>query len=719
MLEETVDGVPVFGAEAPGPFRAGLVFGVGRRDETFVRGGLTHLVEHLVMRRVGRTALRVNASVDLTTTEFTAAGSPEAVVDHLRRVCHALGDLPLQQLAVEADVLRAEDGNVAPPAVAALLGEVYGGTGAGLAAFTDPAPGALTAEDVVDWCHRHFVSGNAALWASGPPPAGLTLPLPPGRPPTRPPQRVRPLETPALATLPGDGHVVLGASLPPLPGLVATLGVLRDRVEDELRHRRGLSYSVEADRLPVDRELRFAWVAADVRDGQEGTAAPVLWRCLRRLAEDGPTADELAHQRDLVDAYLADPESAVDEVRAAAVAAVTATPRVASEELRAAVGSARPEQVAAVAKAFLDRALLGVPDPGTVTVPGLRPLPPPPADPVAGRVFRRRRRSGVPRGARLVVGDTGAGLRLPDGPVTVRWEDAIGLVQTAPGELQLVGDGGQVVPLVADDWREGHEALALVRAALPAALQVRADGAQHHRRSVLLLHCPPHRAREALAYEGPGGPAVVGPGWTALAPAGDPAVAAVGLSAYVGRHGAVLVLSQTHADLEYVLFRHGEERDRHVWGGPQGDARLLADATGLPEAVSATLLAADAPRDELLGRVVDVLGLPPEVPRLLAGQPVPAAEPLEPGRFGDGLRAALRGDFDRPGSVLARYRAWERRRAPSYRLYSAVWVVGLGGLTWRLVQEAETLASGRAVLAGVTASLGLTSLWYGVTPGRE
>jgi hypothetical protein len=719
VLEENVDGVPVFGTEAPGPFRAGLMFGVGRRDETFARGGLTHLVEHLVMRRVGRTALRVNASVDLRTTEFTAAGSPETVADHLRQVCHALGDLPLEWLTVEADVLRTEDGNVARPAVAALLGEVYGGTGAGLAAFGEPAVGALTADDVLDWSRRYFVSGNAALWASGPLPDGLSLPLLPGGVPARLPQRVRPLETPALVSLAVDGHVALGASLLPLPGLAAALGVLRDRVEDELRHRRGLSYAVEADRLPLDSKVRFASVTADVRPGHEGPAAALLWRCVQRLADDGPTAEELDHQRALVDAYLADPESALDEVQAAAVATVTATPRVTCGELRAGVGSARPSEVRSVAAALRDRALLGVPDGEAVDVPGLRPIPTTCADSVDGRVFRRRRRSDAPRGARLVIGDAGTSLRLPDGPVTVRWEDAIGLLETGRGELQLVGVDGQVVPLTAADWKDGDEALGVVRGTLPSALQVRADGGPGHERSVLLLHCPPYRAREALAYEGPGGPAVVGARWTALAPDGDPDVAAAGLSAYVGRHGAVLLLREDHADLEYVLFRNGQERDRHVWGGAQGDPRLLAETTGLREAETAALLAADPPPDGILSRIVDGWGLPPEVPRLLAGQHVPEAEHLDRGRFRDALRASLRGDFDRPDGLLARYRSWERRRTPSYRVYSAVWVVGLGALTWWLVRDAEGLVSGRGALAGATAALGLTSLWYGVTPGRE
>src|SRR4051812_50093311 len=87
------------------------------------------------MRALGRTTLECNASVDLTTTEFIASGPAEQVVGFLRSVCRALADLPTDTLAVEADVLRAEGGNAAPPAVGPLLGGLHGLRGGG------PAPG--------------------------------------------------------------------------------------------------------------------------------------------------------------------------------------------------------------------------------------------------------------------------------------------------------------------------------------------------------------------------------------------------------------------------------------------------------------------------------------------------------------------------------------------------------------------------------------------------
>ncbi|HJX43700.1 MAG TPA: hypothetical protein VJ352_08480, partial [Geodermatophilus sp.] len=252
MRQFEIDGVPVFLADGPPPLTAGLVFGVGRRDETFVRGGVTHLVEHLVMRAVGRTTLDANASVDLTATEFTASGPAEGVVAFLAAVCAAIGDLPVEQLAVEADVLRAEGGTVVPPPVALLLGELFGTAGAGLASVSDPALRSLTAEDVAAWCRRWFHRGNAALWLSGPVPEGLRLPLPDGPTPVRQPQHRLPLHTPAWGEAPLEGVVALGAELRSCPGLDTTMDILRTRVEEELRHRRGLAYAVEAGVVGIE-----------------------------------------------------------------------------------------------------------------------------------------------------------------------------------------------------------------------------------------------------------------------------------------------------------------------------------------------------------------------------------------------------------------------------------------------------------------------------------
>ena len=88
-----VDGVPVLVAKTSGPLRAGLMFRVGRADETLATGGITHLVEHLALHRHGVTDYHYNGMTGVTTTNFITQGTPEAVVAFLNGVCAGLRDL--------------------------------------------------------------------------------------------------------------------------------------------------------------------------------------------------------------------------------------------------------------------------------------------------------------------------------------------------------------------------------------------------------------------------------------------------------------------------------------------------------------------------------------------------------------------------------------------------------------------------------------------------
>ena len=702
MQRDLVDGVPVFWTPGPAPFTAGLVFGVGRRDESFLQGGLTHLVEHLAMSTVGRTPLDCNASVELTTTEFTATGRPERVVKFLRGVCEALRDLPVHRLTIEADVLRTENGAVVSPAVGALLAERYGGRGAGLAGYREPAMNALTGQDVQQWATTRFVRGAAALWLSGPPPEGLSLPLPDGSAPPRPAQPVRALATPALVEHPLDGAVAVGAEVGRLPGLHATCRILSDRVEDDLRHRRGISYTVSPEHLVIERDRRFVAVNADCREGQEALAARALWHGLVRMAEQGPTEAELEHDREGLVEYLSDPRAAIGEVQAAAVAQVTGVPHRTGDELLAEAQSLTAQQVRDVAQAFRADALLAVPVDIDVSLPELTAVPRWSSEAVSGRVFRRRPlRSGAPRGARLIVGDEGVSVDLGDGELlTVRYAQALALLEVGPEEWTLVGDDGITVPLAPADWRDGKHALDLVRAAVPAELLAASDDVRTDVRRVLALHAPPHAVGEALWPSRSDAWLLQDESWTLVVREQDEIEAyssAAGISAALGRRCAVLLLEQSHEELTVVVLHRGKERDRHVWTGQDHDPTVLARVLDTDPDAVADLLAHSGPPSEVLAALTRTLGVPEQVAQVLAGVPVSQVPGFvhEPARgVRESMAAAVRGDYDPPGSsrLVHRLTRWERQRPPAYRAVNAV------------------AAAGQAVMAAVVAS-GIDGDW--------
>ena len=74
------DGLRARRRTIQGPLQAGLVFGVGRADESMLVAGITHVVEHLAFQRLGHLTYFHNGTVDSVCTRFFVAGDPEDVV---------------------------------------------------------------------------------------------------------------------------------------------------------------------------------------------------------------------------------------------------------------------------------------------------------------------------------------------------------------------------------------------------------------------------------------------------------------------------------------------------------------------------------------------------------------------------------------------------------------------------------------------------------------
>jgi hypothetical protein len=376
-----------------------------------------------------------------------------------------------------------------------------------------------------------------------------------------------------------------------------------------------------------------------------------------------------------------------------------------------------------VAAAVRDAAVLLVSGETELQVPDLAKLPDWSTEVVEGRTFARKRLRGVPKDARLTVGDDGASLALGgERRITVRWREVVGLVRQAPGEWSLVGRDGFSLPLSEDDWRDGAEAVALVRAAVPPELQVVDDDA--HDEGLLLLRAPAHRVAEAVALGTFGATLVSNGEWTAVLADGELPAEAVAdeLSAVVGRSTTGLVIRRTHADLEYVLLRGATVVDHHRWNVAPGDPVLLAHATSRPEAHTSYLLGVTGTPDEVVGHAVAALGLPAEVPALLEGAPVEAGERVEARGIVGGFRASVRGDFEPPpgsGHALDRYRQLSRSRPAWFRLANAAAVVVYGLYLWGLVALREYLPDWRFYLfVGLGVLAFLNSVWD-IRPPRQ
>jgi hypothetical protein len=540
----------------------------------------------------------------------------------------------------------------------------------------------------------------------------------------------RALALPALVEATADGLVALGTETAHGTGVPAACRVLRDRLEDDLRHRRGLSYSVDTDHLPLGEDRQLAVVIADCRNGDEAVVARALWQALGRLAEDGPTPAELHLERERIEEHLQDPHAPAGEAQAAAVALVTGTGYRTSAQLRDEADALTADQVQQAARAVRDAALVAVPEGVDPGLPALTPVSPWSAVMLTGREFRPRFRSPAPRGARLVVGEHGASLWLQQGErLTVRWDEVIGLLETGDREWTVAGVDGTTVPLAAADWRDGDEAVALMQAAVPVHLRVTVDDLRSPGSRALLLAAPPHTATEALWTSGRSAQVLQTDRWSLVVPDGELPQAyesAAALSAAAGRKHPVLLLEQVHDELSLSVWSRGSQRDAHRWGAGDGEPVVLAGLLDADVDELGALLADPGRPAEVLEAMTRVLGTPPELAQVLAGartDEIPGLEQHAARGVRESALAAARGDFDPPNSTALHHRItrWERHRPPAYRAVNGVAAVGQAVGAAALATRADgDLTSWSAILAGVLALGAAGSLWSTrpPSPGR-
>lgn len=459
----------MFWVDGPAPLAAVLMFRVGFRDEPFPLRGITHLVEHLAMSRLGRRHHEHNASVSVATTAFEASGSAEAVAAFLADVCGALHDLPTDRLETERKVLavEAEDG-LGILELHLLLR--YGLRGPGLAGAVPPAPDGLDAAAVRDWAGRHFLRSTAVLALTGPPPAGLRLPLPDGPAPDRPPVAPIDLGGPVWTEHPGDRGIALSMAIPTTEAASAGARIARQRLTDELRHRLGLVYDVDLDLAgSATADDGLLSLVADPPARAAARAAAVIDSVLRDLGRHGPTPAELADDLAEGRAVDEDPRSAIGKAAAAAGEHLHRRREWDPDTARAERESVTAADVRAVFAGYPATAILAVPQGVVPDVPGYGPYPEHLDPPVAGQVFKRQVFGPVPRGSRLVVGEDGVSLVGRDGSATVRWDDVVGY-GTGDAEVRtLYGGNGCVIDLHPLFFKDGERAVQLVEARIPAA----------------------------------------------------------------------------------------------------------------------------------------------------------------------------------------------------------------------------------------------------------
>jgi hypothetical protein len=466
-----VDGVPVFWVPGDGVLRASLWFRAGMVDESLPTRGWLHLLEHLALH--GRDSIRtpVNGHVSLLHTSFDVEGEPAEVVAFLRDVCRWLTTPDFTDLEHERRVLRAEGATRGSGAVGSHLLWRYGARGPGLAGYDEM--GLYTAEadrlrELAGWA---YAQGNAALALTGPPPAGLELPLRPG--PRVLPKPAIPCDQPLPAGFVGRSDAIaLSGTVTRSSAATAMLRALERNIQQGLRHGAGVGYSAWSSYEAVEAGRAMVTAGMDVITEALPVVVAQTTAVLRRLRDLGPDPaelrDDLTQQIRQFTSAQAGPYLPYMAAREVLLGRPVTT---SADELAAETDAVTGAEVRQAALELWNNLLVSVDEAGAGD-PQLTWLggPPRPARRPSGRRFRP---VGSPvTKATLTVGQTDAQLQTANSWTSAAYADLAGMIKYPDGGRQLIRHDGYQVTLEPTLWQQGREAVALVDSAVPRPLHI-------------------------------------------------------------------------------------------------------------------------------------------------------------------------------------------------------------------------------------------------------
>ncbi|MEH0576367.1 MULTISPECIES: insulinase family protein [Streptomyces] len=466
----TTDHIPTLYAPASGKeITAGLFFRVGRADETLATAGLTHLVEHLALHRLGLSDLHYNGATANAYTLFHVTGSEEEVVTYLNSVCAGLRDLPMERLETEKEILRTEAaGRGGGPQHQMPLWR-YGAQSYGLTSYNELGTWSLTPDQVRHWAQTRFTRDNAVLWiTSDHVPEGLDLTLPEGA------RFPAPAATSALPTTPAyisgdDGHVVLTSVLRRSTAASVFADVLGRALFQDLRQEGGYSYSAEADYSPRDADFATLTAYADSLPQKQDAVVGGFVDTLARLRAGRIEQTELDSARTKLLKVYDTPDLGAAALPSYALSLLLGHRILTPEQHRAELNAVTLEDLREVAREAWDGALLQVPGRG-VDWAGFTLAPQFSTTSVTGT----RHQSLEDEQVTLVIGAEGVSLLTPRGPITVRYDACSAMGARPDGARTLTGHDGFSVTVEPTLYRGvTPDRIAALDAAVPAQATVR------------------------------------------------------------------------------------------------------------------------------------------------------------------------------------------------------------------------------------------------------
>jgi zinc protease len=472
IRQTEVDGVPTLIAPSAGQMHAGLVFRVGRADETLARSGVTHLLEHLVLFPLGSTDYHFNGSTGPVTTSFHTAGSVDDVATFLTSVCDSLAALPFGRMETEKSIIRTEWSGRTPSIHESMPLWRYGAKGYGLVSYDEIGAQALTPYDVEDWARTWFTRENAVLWIAGHDvPPGLRLKLPSGQRWSVPRPASNLPVTPAYFCE-GRQGVAMSAVVRRSAAASVYAEVLERNLYRDLRQEAGLSYTANASFEARGDGFGTVSAAADALAEKLPALVGGFIDTLAKLRVGRiDQADIHAHLTKINEA-VGHPDAEASTLSSAAFELLTGRPVLSLEQRVAELNAVTVADVHAVAGEVMTTALLMTPQGTGADWAGFVHAPTQSDYTVQGRAY------GSLETHERVLHIGGEGITSVDHgrPTTVRFDQVAAMMRWPDGARQLMGEDGFVVGVEPTFWNLDPGAIAAIDAAVHPASVISMPG---------------------------------------------------------------------------------------------------------------------------------------------------------------------------------------------------------------------------------------------------
>ena len=352
-----VDGIPVNWIDAGEPkMSALLTFGVGYRDELPHTVGLSHLVEHLVMRGSANLAIAHNATTDPDCIQFFASGDSQQIVEFVALVCagiRALRTLPEEVVSAEKRIVAAELGASGSANNLGAYRRIFGLAGIGLAEFGQPAHASFTSAMVAQFAERWMHAANLLVTLTGPVPVDLRLDLPHGARIER-----RTHSAPAIREFPcwiaADGPPMSLTMMTGAPWARKALAaqVLEKSLFERLRTELGLIYSAQTWAIRLDSSNSAIRISLDPQPKDAERVMVEATRIVRAHAEHGVESAAIERSRQAMMDSIDSPGADVAWLVAQAPNLARGWPAMALADARASLASVTPAEIQAVWRDF-------------------------------------------------------------------------------------------------------------------------------------------------------------------------------------------------------------------------------------------------------------------------------------------------------------------------------------------------------------------------------